>query len=333
MRFESPYLLLIMFVVPLFFFFKSRGAPFRYSSLSRLENLKKLGQIGTKPSSWQASLPIILKALAIILIVLALAKPQAGKKQTEIISEGVDIILTIDTSGSMNAVDFSVRGKRATRLAAVKEVVAKFIEKRPGDRIGMVVFGEEAFTQAPLTLDHELLLTLLDELTIGMAGQSTAVGQAMAVSVNRLKDLKAKSKVIILLTDGVNNAGNISPVKAAEIAKTFDIKVYTIGVGTTGPAPFVAETVFGKKLVYEEVMLDEKTLRAVAKITDARYFHAIDTKNLVKIYDEIDDLEKTEAKVKEYMEYRELFFWFLIPGILLLLLEMILVRTRLRKIP
>ncbi len=148
-----------------------------------------------------------------------------------------------------------------------------------------------------------------------------------------VKDLKAKSKVIILLTDGVNNAGNITPVKAAQIAKTFKIKVYTVGVGTTGPTPFMIDTIFGTKLVHEEVMLDAKTLREVAKITEARYFHAINTKELAEIYGEIDRLEKTEAKVKEYMEYRELFFWFLIPGIFFLLLEIILTRTRLMKIP
>lgn len=333
MRFASPYFLLILLLVPLIFFFRSRGVPFRYSSLSRLETFRKLQQLGAKISSWQTFIPIFLKALAITLIVLAVARPQAGKKQTEIISEGVDIILTIDTSGSMDAVDFTVRGKRATRLDAVKEVVSKFIMKRPADRIGMVVFGDEAFTQAPLTLDHELLLTLLDDLSIGMAGQATAIGQAMGVGVNRLKDLKAKSKVMILLTDGMNNAGNISPIKAAEIAKPFDIKIYTIGVGTTGPAPFIADTVFGKKLVYEDIMLDEATLKEVADITGARYFHAMNTKELAEIYDEIDKLEKTEAKVKEYMEYRELYYWFLLPGLMLLLLEIVLTRTRLRKIP
>jgi len=289
--------------------------------------------MGIKFSSWQMLLPVFLRFLAISLIIIALARPQEGHKETEIISEGIDIILTIDTSGSMQAMDFTIDNKPVTRLEAVKDVVADFIKKRSGDRIGMVVFGEESFTQAPLTLDHDLLLTLLDDLTIGMAGESTAIGQAIAVSTKRLKDLEAKSKVIVLLTDGRNNSGQISPEKAAEIAKTFNIKIYTIGVGTNGPAPFMVDTMLGKHVVYENVDLDMPTLEKISEITGARSFRATDTAKLEEIYDEIDKLEKSKAKVKEYTEYEELLAWFLIPGIILLILEILLSRTKLRKIP
>ena len=333
MRFESPWFLLLLFLVPFLFFVKSRGASIRFSSLTRIKSLKAIKQLGTSPTSWQRYLPVLLRIMAVALIIVAIARPQTGQKQTEILSEGVDIILTIDTSGSMAALDFTVGENRATRLDAVKEVVSKFIDKRPGDRIGMVVFGEEAFTQAPLTLDHALLQVLLGELEIGMAGEATAIGLAMAVSTKRLKDLKAKSKIIILLTDGINNAGHIDPIKAAEIAGSYGVKIYTIGVGSTGQAPFLVEGFFGRKIVYERVNLDEKTLKEVASITDARYFNAKNTEDLEEIYEEIDKLEKSEAKVKEYMNYFELFYWFLIPGIILLLMEIILTRTRLLKIP
>jgi len=229
--------------------------------------------------------------------------------------------------------DFELDGQRVTRLEAVKAVVSDFLQKRPGDRLGMVVFGEEAFTQAPLTLDHDLLQTLLGQLSIGMAGDATAIGSAIGVSVNRLKDLKAKSKVVVLLTDGQNTAGEIAPVQAAEAAAALGVKIYTVGVGAEGPAPFAVDTPFGQRTIYQEADLDEPTLRKIAEITQARFFRAKDTNELLQIYREIDRLEKSEAKVKEYMEYEERFHFFLIPGLALLVLEMIATRTWLRKIP
>ncbi|PIU57891.1 MAG: aerotolerance regulator BatA [Deltaproteobacteria bacterium CG07_land_8_20_14_0_80_38_7] len=333
MRFASPYFLLLLPIILPLLFLRASNASIKFSSLSKISYLKNIKLMGIKFSSWQMLLPVFLRFLAISLIIIALARPQEGHKETEIISEGIDIILTIDTSGSMQAMDFTIDNKPVTRLEAVKDVVADFIKKRSGDRIGMVVFGEESFTQAPLTLDHDLLLTLLDDLTIGMAGESTAIGQAIAVSTKRLKDLEAKSKVIVLLTDGRNNSGQISPEKAAEIAKTFNIKIYTIGVGTNGPAPFMVDTMLGKHVVYENVDLDMPTLEKISEITGARSFRATDTAKLEEIYDEIDKLEKSKAKVKEYTEYEELLAWFLIPGIILLILEILLSRTKLRKIP
>lgn len=334
MRFAHPwYLSLLIPTLPLFLFFRSSGASIQFSSLSQIRFLKDIRQLGASSFSWQHYLPILLRLATVILIIIALARPQSGRKQTEVTSEGVDIILTLDTSGSMEGLDFKIEGKPATRLDVVKDVVSQFILKRPGDRLGMVIFGDEAFTQAPLTLDHDLLLALLKGVTIGMAGQKTAIGSALGVSVNRLKDLKAKSKVVILLTDGSSNAGALSPIKAAEVAAALGVKIYTIGIGSDGPVPFLVGTLFGKRTVYEQADLDEETLRKISEMTGARYFRAKDTERLQEIYGEIDRLEKSEARVKEYMEYDERFMWFLIPGIILLILEIILTQTRLRKIP
>jgi Ca-activated chloride channel homolog len=335
MTFAQPaFLFFLAVAVPLLIFFHSKGAPLLYSSLEGLDALS-VQDSGSrfKSSWWRRHLPLLLRLAAVSLLIIALAHPQAGRKQTEVLSEGVDIILTIDTSGSMQAMDFMIDGQEATRLDAVKAVVSDFIQRRPGDRLGMVVFGQEAFTQAPLTLDHDLLQTLLKDLTIGMAGDATAIGSAIGVSVNRLKDLKAKAKIVVLLTDGQNNAGDLAPAQAAEAAAAFGVKIYTIGVGSEGPAPFLIDTPFGKQTVYQEADLDEPTLRKIAEITHARYFRAKDTGSLSQIYGEIDRLEKSEAKVKEYMEYEERFHWFLIPGLLLLLAEIVLTRTWLRKIP
>lgn len=334
MRFASPWvLILIPLVVPAFLLLRARGSAIHFSSLSSLKYLKGVTELGKMTARWKLWLPLVLRTAVLVLVIMALARPQQGKKETEVESTGVDIILTLDTSGSMQALDFSIKGKPVTRLDAIKDVAGAFIEKRAGDRMGMVVFGNEAFTQAPLTLDHALLIKLLNGLEIGMAGDNTAIGQALAVSVERIKDIKAKSKIIILMTDGRNNSGEIAPDKAAEIAETFGVKVYTIGIGTNGPVPFVIDTPFGKRVVHQRVDLDENTLKAIAAITGARYFRATDTAELAKIYGEIDKLEKTEVKVKEYMEYEERFHWFLLPALLLLLCEIVLARTKLKKLP
>ena len=275
----------------------------------------------------------MLRCLAVTLFVVALARPQSGTKASEVLTEGIDIILCLDTSGSMQALDFKWRNERQNRLQVVKRVVSDFIRGRKNDRIGMVVFGEEAFTQCPLTLDYGVLLNFLDQVEIGIAGDSTAIGSALGTCVNRLKELKSKSKVVILLTDGRNNAGRVSPETAAEIAKTFHIKTYTIGVGTEGEVPFLVDTIFGKKYVYQRVDLDEDTLKGIARITGGKYFKATNTRALEEIYKQIDTLEKTKVEVKEYMEYQELFVWFLFPGLACILLEVILGNTRFRKIP
>jgi Ca-activated chloride channel family protein len=329
-RFQDPWFLLLgLIVIPMLFRYGKKGG----SAAVRFSTVAPFRKIYATRAAAARHILIVLRVAGVLLLVTALARPQAGEKETEIQTEGVDIVLCLDTSGSMQALDFHLDGKRVDRLEVVKKVVRDFIEKRRDDRIGMVVFGAEAFTQCPLTMDYGVLLKFLDRLEIGMAGDATAVGSALATSVKRLKDVPGKSKVVILLTDGRNNAGKISPVTAAEIAKTYNVKVYTIGVGVEGKSPFLVQTFFGKDYVYQEVDLDENTLREIARITGGEYFRAMDTASLEKVYDEIDRMEKTEAKVKEYMEYEELFHRFALPGLLLLLLEFVLVSTRFRKIP
>ncbi|MFQ5715920.1 MAG: VWA domain-containing protein [Nitrospinales bacterium] len=328
-RFEDPWLLLFLLAIPLLLSLNKskRNAVIRYSSIKILKNIRAPGMKVLE------NIPLILRCLAIALIVMGLARPQTGRHTREILSVGVDIMLTIDTSGSMEALDFIKDKARVTRLQIVKDVVNEFVQNRKSDRIGIVAFGQEAFTQCPLTLDHDILLTLLDRLTVGIAGDSTAIGSAVGISVKRLKDLESKSKVIILLTDGRNNTGNISPVQAAEIAKTFKIKIYTIGVGTRGKAPFLVETMFGNRLIYQEVDIDEETLQKIARMTGAKYFRATDLESLKDIYKQIDSLEKTEVKVIEHTNYQELFPLFLIPGLALVLLEIFASQTRLQRIP
>jgi Ca-activated chloride channel family protein len=328
MRFEDPWILVfVVLIMPVIFINRLKTGRLKFSDIHVIKMLKR------SPFSWLVHLPLILRCLVIILVVFALARPQSGRKETEILSEGVDIIITIDTSRSMEALDFELEGTQVNRLEAVKEVVSDFIEKRPTDRIGMVIFGEKAFTQCPLTRDHEVLNSLLKKVLIGMAGDATSIGDAIGVSVKRLKDLKSQSKIVILLTDGRHNAGLLNPEKAAELAKAYNIKVYTIGVGTEGKVPFLVDTLWGKRYIYNAVDLDEKTLKNIAHITDAHYFRATDRKKLEDIYDEIDALEKTEVKVKEYMEYEELYHFFLLPAMLLFVFEILLRNTRLRILP
>ncbi len=328
-RFEDPWLLLLILLLPVAAFMvrSNRNAVLSYSSIGRLKTVRpdRMGLV--------ASIPRFLKALAFVLLILALARPQEGHRRSQILSAGVDIVLAIDTSGSMQALDFKKEDKPIDRLEVVKDVVAEFIENRENDRMGMVVFGQEAFTQCPLTLDHDILLSFLDDLKIGVAGDSTAIGSAIGIAVKRLKDLKSKSKVIILLTDGRNNAGSLSPAQAAQIGKTFGIKIYTIGVGTRGKAPFLVDSLFGKQYIYQNVEIDEKTLQEIAETTGAKYFRATDRESLKNIYQQIDNLEKSEVKILDRSQYRELFVYFLVPGLIIIILETLLSHTRLRKIP
>ncbi|MEZ4271013.1 MAG: VWA domain-containing protein [Myxococcota bacterium] len=310
---------------------RRRSAALRFSSIKVLQRLQ--------PSKILRLRLFVqgLRFVTLALLVIAMARPQAGRKQTEVMTEGVDIILSIDTSGSMQALDLDadrpVR-KRRNRLEVVKSVVEEFVQKRPNDQIGMVVFGSEAFTQCPLTLDHGVVATFLERVEIGMAGDTTAIGAAIGTAVKRLKDSAAKSKVIVLLTDGRQTAQTLSPTKAAEIAKAFGIKIYTIGAGARGKAPFIVNhPLFGPQIEYRPEDIDESTLQEIAQITGGTYFRAEDMKGLKRVYDEIDKLEKTEITTKAYMEYDERFSWFVVPAIALLLLEVLLLGTRLRKIP
>ena len=329
-RFEDPWLLVFgLVLVPVFYgYFKRKGSGrIRFSSLAPFAGIPPSLSVQLRNSL------IVFRCMGIGLCVIALARPQAGQKETEIVTEGIDIMLCLDTSGSMRALDFEREGRRTDRLDVVREVVKAFIQKRQNDRIGMVVFGEQAFTQCPLTMDYGVLLSFLDRIEIGMAGDSTALGSALATGVKRLKEVSGESKVIILVTDGRNNAGRIAPETAAEIAKTYEVKVYTIGVGVEGESPFLMETLFGKRYVYQKVDLDEETLKHIADVTGGSYFRAEDTASLEEIYEQIDQMERSEAKVKEYMEYEELFAQFAFPGFLLILVGFVLENTRFRKIP
>ena len=276
---------------------------------------------GSTGSTWRvrlAWLPEALGLLGLALLIFALARPQLTRRETVVQNEGIDIMLAIDTSGSMDAMDFEVNGREMNRLEVAKLVVGEFIRQRAYDRVGLVVFGEEAFTQAPLTLDHEGLLRFLSNVEIGIAGRSaTAVGEAIAVSAARLSRLEAPTKVAIVLTDGRSNAGQVGPVEAAQAAAALGVRVYTIGVGGEGG---------GDKI-------DEATLTAVAEATGAQYFRATDTRSLLQIYETIDTLERTTAEVEEHIHRDELFHRALLPGLALILAQLILASTVFRRIP
>jgi Ca-activated chloride channel family protein len=277
---------------------------------------------------------VFLRGAALILIILAMARPQSSIEETIVETEGVDIVLVVDVSTSMLAEDFEVRGRRENRLTVAKNVMEEFVGKREHDRIGIVAFAGRAYTVCPLTIDYSWLLENLDRVRIGIMEDGTAIGSGIAAALNRIKDTESKSKIIILLTDGINNAGNISPAIAAEAAKTLDVKIYTVGAGTRGMAPYPAKDMFGNT-VYQpmKIPIDEKSLKAIAEKTGAQYFRATDTESLREIYAQIDRLEKTPIEERGYKEYKELFGLFLIPGLLLLVLEIILTNTLLRRLP
>jgi Ca-activated chloride channel family protein len=293
----------------------------------------RLAQFTGKGHWLLGRVPMALRTGCLVLLILAASRPQLYNVSRDIRSAGVDIMLCLDTSGSMRALDFELDGEPVSRLTAVKKVVTEFVKRREMDRVGLVVFGEEAFTQSPLTMDKGLLLSLVEDMEIGMAGDRTAIGSAVAIGGKRLKDLKAKSKILVLLTDGRNNAGDIAPEQAADAVRALGVKIYAIGVGGKGPAPFKVKTLFGTRIVHQRVDLDEKTLMNVAKIGDGKYFRAADSKQLSEIYDIIDREEKTEIKVKEFFHFRELYHYFLIPALILFGLEIFLRTTVLRVIP
>ena len=263
---------------------------------------------------------IILRCIAVVTLITALARPQTSLSWQDVTTEGIDIAIALDVSGSMLAEDF-----KPNRLEASKQVAMDFISERPYDRIGLVIYAGESFTQCPLTTDHAVLLNLFDDIKNGMIEDGTAIGMGLATSVSRLKDSKAISKVAILLTDGSNNRGSIPPVTAAEIAKEFGIRVYTVGVGSNGSARMPMQDQFGRT-VYQnvEVKIDEKTLKEIADITDGKYFRATNKKSLEAIYKEIDKLEKSKIEVTEYKKKSEKFVPFALLAACLLLIEFLL---------
>lgn len=329
MRFANPEFLALLIVIPflIWWYTKRQGrmtGTLRYSSLGVVKTT-------TNPKAWKyRHVLFAFRTLAIILLIIGFARPQSGRTEEEVITEGIDIMLAMDVSGSMAAEDF----KPKNRLEAAKVVAADFIKGRRNDRIGMVVFAAKSFTQCPLTLDYGILLDFLGKIQIGMIEDGTAIGMGIATAVNRLRDSRAKSKVIILLTDGVNNRGELDPLTAARIAHALGIRIYTIGAGTRGDALYpVEDPFFGKRYVRMPVEIDEESLTKIANITGGKYFRATDRESLAKIFKEIDSLEKTKIEVKEYTRYKELFVNFLAVALSLVLLEIFLGNTKWRKIP
>jgi len=274
------------------------------------------------PGNWRSYgiwLAPALQCIAFVLIVLAMARPQYKNTTVERNAEGIDIVLDIDISTSMKAEDL-----KPNRLEAAKNVAKDFINKRVSDRIGLVLFARKSFTLVPPTLDYDLVKRLLGDVEMGVVEDGTAIGMGIATAVNRLKKSQAKSKVIILLTDGQNNSGEIDPVTAADLAKTYGIKIYTIGAGTRGTAPYpVKDPIFGNRYQNVKVNIDEKMLTKIANMTGGEYFRATDTKKLKNIYDQIDKLEKTKIDEVIYTDYKDLYARFLLPGILLLVLSVV----------
>lgn len=328
---QDPWILILIPVAAAVLLFSIKGErqpALRFSTGSLLSGLKPTLKLRLLRGI------IFLRMLAVFLIISAMARPQLMLQESRIETEGIDIVLAVDTSTSMLAEDFELGGKRENRLEVVRDVVKNFISNRKSDRMGIVAFAAHAYTVAPLTLDYGWLMQNLERVKIGMIEDGTAIGSGLSTALNRLKDSEAKGKVVILLTDGRNNAGRISPLTAADAARALNIKVYTIGAGTDGLAPYPAKDFFGNT-VYRQVKIeiDEDTLKKIAQKTKALYYRATDTKSLRNIYDEIDRIEKTPIEEKGYTEYKELFHLFLIPALVLLLMEFILKNTVLRRIP
>ena len=352
-RFQDPLWLLLLpplVAAALLAIRPRRRAALVYSSVNLLKDLPI-----TLAQRIKRLLPLVFLA-GLALLVIALARPQHGKEEFRIRAEGIAIEMVVDRSGSMRALDFELDGKRASRLAVVKNVFKDFVSGesglagRPDDLIGLVDFGGFVESKCPLTFDHGALLQLLNTVKIPepitdsrgnvinarliQEEQMTAIGDALATAIERLKPIKAKSKIIILLSDGVSNAGVVEPAEAAEAAKAYGIKIYTIGIGTTGYVPMPAEDAFGRQvLVQEMVEIDEPGLKRIADLTGGKYYNAQDTETLRKIYADIDKLEKTTSEGRLYTEYRELFSYALLPGLALVLLEMVLAATRFRSLP
>lgn len=328
-KFVNPELLwLSVLVVPMvaYYIYRLRqggGATMRISTVDGVRRVPR------SIKYYLRHLPIVLRSLAVILIAVALARPQSAQHNSNSTTEGIDIVMSLDVSGSMLARDFT-----PDRLGAAKEVASNFIMDRPNDRIGLVVFAGESFTQCPLTTDKRSLLNLLGSVKSGMIDDGTAIGNGLATAVNRLRESKAKSKVIILLTDGINNSGQIAPLTAAEIAQSYGIRVYTVGVGTMGMAPYPVIDMWGH-LSFQpmKVEIDEKMLSQIAQMTGGKYFRATDNRRLKDVYDEINQLERSKVEVENFTRYQERFTLFVVLALILLVGEFALRQTWLRRLP
>jgi Ca-activated chloride channel family protein len=332
MAWAHPYLLLLLALLPVLAWLKGRrGVPpaFVYSSVQLVRGMQNIAQ------ARHGGFLMSLRWITLALFIVALAQPRLTKSTTEVKASGIDIVAALDLSGSMISEDFTVHGQRVNRVNMAKSVLKTFIDKRPNDRIGLVVFAAQAFIATPLTLDHDYLQENLARLEIGtINSDATAIGDALTTALNRLRDLKAKSKIIILATDGQNNSGKVEPLLAAQAAEALGIKIYTVGIGEQGQAPMPVQDMFGRKAYrMMPVDVDEDTLQKIANETGGKYFRADNAEKFQKIYDDIDKLEKTEAVINKYTEYKELFPWIVGAGLALLLIELVLAQTTFRRLP
>ena len=323
---HPEYLWLLLLLIPLIVWYIVRlskmQASFKLASTNAFKGLRPSLKV------YMRHLPFLLRVISIALIIVVIARPQSVNSWEETESQGIDIVLALDVSGSMLSQDL-----QPDRLQAAKKVAAEFVTDRKNDNIGLVVFAGETFTQCPLTTDHSVLLNLLNEIEFGLIEDGTAIGLGLATSVNRLKESESESRVVILLTDGTNNRGQIAPLTAADMARSYGIRVYTVGVGTTGMAPTPVQTPFGVRMQNLPVEIDEKTLTEIAAITGGQYFRAQDTEGLRQVYEEIDEMEKYLISVQNVTQRQEMFLPFALVAMALILIELLLRRTWLRVIP
>ena len=325
-KFGQPLFFILFAIIPLLIYWKIAKGKKQTAAIG-ISTTKGLSKMRSWKNTFQ-NVAFILRLLALAFIITALARPQTKFDEQESEGEGVDIILCIDVSGSMTSQDFI-----PNRMEAAKKVAEDFVNSRPNDRIGVVIFSGESFTQCPLTTDHYVLINQISQIRNGLLEDGTAIGSGLATSVDRLRSSKAKSKVVILLTDGVNNGGLIDPATAMEIAKTFKVKVYTIGVGTDGYAPTPVSTPLGIVMQNEKVAIDEKLLTNIAYQTGGKYFRATDNKSLQNIYSEIDHLEKSKVEITTFHRYTEKFYPLIFAAMALLLFEILLRLTVFKKFP
>ncbi len=330
LRLANPEFLILLLIIPIIILWYFRNH-MKASGTLRFSNLGIIKNISRTPSKKYRHILFAFRLIVITLLIIGFARPQSGTKEEKIITEGIDIILAMDISSSMLAEDLA---RHKNRLDVTKEVATQFIKERTNDRIGMIVFSGKSFTQCPLTLDYGIVLNFLKEIHVGMIEDGTAIGMAIANCVNRLRASKAKSKVVILLTDGRNNRGELDPITAAQIAKTLKVRIYTVGAGKRGEALYPIEDPFlGKRYVPMKVDIDDEILTKIADITGGKYYRATDKTSLEKIYHEIGELEKTKIEVKEFTRYKELFVNFLALAFGVLIIEIVLANSRFRKIP
>ena len=328
----QPELLWLLALLPLVMLLRGRRGPAAAGEYSDVGLVRQVARANrARAGRWVWLFPLVAAALMIV----ALARPQRAHSRTEITANGIDIVLGLDVSGSMQALDFQIDGRRVNRIEIVKSVVSKFIEERPNDRIGLIAFAAAPYLVSPLTLDHDWLQQNLERVSTAVgADDGTAIGSAIAAGVNRLRGTAAKSKILILLTDGMNNTGKISPIAAAEAAKAMGVKIYTIGVGVRGMAPIPMRDEAGRvHLIMDKVDVDEKTLATVAEATGGMFYRATDTDSLQKIYEQINRLEKTAQTVQKFEHFDELYSWALIPAAALFGFGMLLQHTRFRRLP